>query len=507
MSEPMIEARAESYWMASSDATSYPALTEDTAVDVAVIGGGIAGLCTAWELARAGRSPVVLEADRIAAGITGFTTGRLSSAHPWIYAPLRDSLGPGTARLYARSQQEAVDHVVRTAGELGIDCDLEKRASHVYVEPADRIPELKDEVEAVREAGLDASFVTDTDLPYEVAGALRVEDQVQFHPRRFLLGLADDLLRNGGRIHERTRVLDLHDGEGRPARLTTATGATVLARDVVVATLFPIFHRSLLDFRLIPLRELVIAAPIDEDRDPGAMYITREENTRSVRTAPYGDGKRLLLITGEAFAPGTGGVADRRHRLVEWTREHFEIDKVDYWWSAQDLDTTDKVPYVGQVDDHLYVATGYARSGMSHGVMSGRLLAAQLTGEELPWAELYAPRRAHPAREAAPVVRSGLSYARRFVEDRVRARGGGTEEDIKPGTGAVVHRDGRPCAVYREHDGSTRVLSARCTHLGCLVAFDDVERVWECPCHGSRYAPDGSVLQGPATEPLDELEP
>jgi glycine/D-amino acid oxidase-like deaminating enzyme/nitrite reductase/ring-hydroxylating ferredoxin subunit len=498
----MVEGTAQSYWMASTGTTSYPRLTDDIIVDVAIVGGGIAGISTAWELAHAGRSAVLLEADRIAAAISGFTTGRLSAAHPWTYAPLRDSLGARAAELYARSQQEAVDHVAATAAELGIDCDIERRPSHVYVETADRLDELKTEVEAARNAGLPASFVTETGLPYDVPGALRVEDQVQFHARRYLLGLAEDFVRRGGQVYERSRVVRLDEGRGgRAHRLVTSTGATVIARDVVVATLFPVIGCGLLTFRLTPLRELVIAAPIPEDADLGSMFITREENTRSVRTAPYRDGQRLLLITGESFPPSTADVADRHRRLVDWTRGHFKITEVAYWWSAQDLDTTDKIPYVGQVADHLYTATGYARSGLSHGVMSGRLLAALLTGDEPPWTRLFAPRRTHPAREAAPIIRAGLANAKRFVGDRLRLRPGSAEE-IKPGEGAVVRRDGRPCAVYRDDEGTAHVLSARCTHLGCLVAFNSTERVWECPCHGSRFGLDGTVLQGPATTPL-----
>ncbi|MFI0354902.1 FAD-dependent oxidoreductase [Actinomadura sp. 9N407] len=499
----MLEGTAQSYWMASSEATSYQAIEGDIEVDVAVVGGGIAGLATAWEATRAGRTAVVIEADRIAAGVTGYTTGRLSSAHPWIYKPLRDSLGLDAARLYARSQQEAVEHVERIAAELGIDCDLERRPSHVYVESRDRVEALKAETDAVREVGLPASFVTETDLPYDVAGALRVEDQVQFHPRRYLTALAEDLVRRGGQVYERTRVVDV--AEGSPHRLTTRNGATITARDVVIATLFPIVEHALLSFRLTPLRELVIAAPIAEEDDPGAMYITRQENTRSVRTAPYRDGQRLLLITGESFSPGNHDVAEHHRLLVEWTREHFKVDAIDYWWSAQDLDTADKVPYVGRVADHLYVATGYARSGMSHGIMSGRLLAGLLTGDEPEWTHLYDPRRAHLEREARPVISAGMSTMRHFIEDRLRTPAG-TLDDVRPGTGAVIRHDGHHCAAYREDDGTPHLLSARCTHLGCLVSFNGMEKVWECPCHGSRFAPDGAVLQGPATTGLRSLK-
>jgi glycine/D-amino acid oxidase-like deaminating enzyme len=203
-----------------------------------------------------------------------------------------------------------------------------------------------------------------------VAGTLRVEDQIQFHPPRYLIGLAEAITAYGGRVHEQTRVTDIEAGE--PCMLHTENGGVVRARDAVVATLAPVFDQLRLSARLSTVRELVIAAPIPAEADPGGMYITRELNTRSVRTAPLGDGLRLLLVTGEAFAPGAGEVADRYERLIDWAREHFGITQVAYRWSAQDTETTDTLPWVGPAPatEHIFIATGSARSDMSHGVMS-----------------------------------------------------------------------------------------------------------------------------------------
>jgi len=491
-----------SYWIESSPAGDHRPLSEDAEVDVAVVSGGIAGICTAWELVRAGRSVRVFETDRVAAAVTGHTTGRLSAAHPWIYRPLRERLGSEAAALYARSQQRAVDDVAATAAELGIDCELERRPSHVFTTDEEQIEGLRAEADAVKEAGLEASYVTETDLPFTVAGALRVEDQIQFHPRRYLLGLVAAITARGGRVHERTRVTDIEPGE--PCVLHTEDGATVRARDVVVATLAPVFEQIRLSTRLSAVRELVVAAPIPAEADPGGMYITRELGTRSVRTAPLADGRRLLLITGEAFTPGSGDVAERYERLVDWGREHFGITEVAYRWSAQDTETTDTLPWVGPAPatDHVYIATGYARSGMSHGVMSGRLLADLLTGRTPPWAHLYDPRRVHPVHEAPAAAKNSLNIAGHYVRDRIGALGSGSVEDIPAGSGRVLTVGGRPCAVYRDEDGQVSAISAECTHRGCLVAFNETEKTWECPCHGSRFTTDGAILDGPANRPL-----
>jgi glycine/D-amino acid oxidase-like deaminating enzyme/nitrite reductase/ring-hydroxylating ferredoxin subunit len=497
----------ESYWIESTPATTFPSLDADLEVDVAVIGGGIAGVCTAWELAAADRTVAVLEADRILTGVTGYTTAKLSAQHTFVYAKIAASFGKDAAQLYAQSQQAAVERAAALSAELGIECEFERGQAFTYVESEAGVQQVTDEVDAARAAGLEASFVTDTGLPFPVAGAIRVENQAQFHPRKFLLALADELTRRGGSILERTRAVGLTDGT--PCRVTTGQGHTVVAKDVVVATHYPVFDRALLFARLSARRELVVAGPLSADRDPGGMYITPQQNTRSVRTAPYGDGQRLLIVTGEHFTPGTADVAERFDRLLTWTRDRFPDVDIAYRWAAQDNSTTDGVPFVGPFHPgakHVHVATGFGGWGMSNGIMAGQLLAAQITGDAPPWAGLYDPRRFHPLREAGPMLNLQATVARHFVGDRVRSSHVDSLDEIEAGTGAVIRMGGEQRAVYRDEAGALQAVSARCTHLGCIVSFNDAERAWECPCHGSRFAVDGSVLHGPATKPLERKD-
>lgn len=500
--------KPESYWMDSTPETAYPALESDMSVDVAVIGAGIAGLCTAWELVRAGRTVAVLEADRIVGGVTGYTTAKLTAQHTLSYARIAGAQGEDAARCYALAQQDAVEHVARTAADLGIDCDFARRPAYTYTEMADEVGEIRAEAEAAAQAGLPASLVTATGLPYPVAAAVRVDGQAQFHPRRYLLGLADAITAGSGTIVENTRVVDLDEGD--PCRVATAQGYTVSARDVVVATHYPIFDRALLFTRLRPHRELVVAGPIDADRDPGGMYLTTADNLRSVRTAPTGDdGGRLLIVTGEKFTPGEGDVADRYARLIAWVEQRFPGVPITYRWAAQDNATTDGLPYVGPLHPgahHSWVATGFGGWGMSNGVMSGRLLAASIAGEELPWTKLFDPRRLNVVREAGPILAAGAQVARHFVGDRLRRAPVRSVDELDPGDAAVLRIDGDRRAVYRDGGGNLHTVSATCTHLGCIVGFNDAETAWECPCHGSRFDVDGAVLHGPATRPLDRYD-
>lgn len=502
----MLPGTETSYWMQSAPGVSYPRLEGDTEAEVVVVGGGIAGLCTAWELAAAGHRVVLLEADRIAAGVTGHTTAKLSALHGLVYASIERTKGADAARQYAAAQQDAIERVEEVAASLGVDCDLERLPAFTYVQDPDGLDEIGDEAIAAIAAGLPARYVRQTGLPFRVAGAVRVEDQAQFHPRTYLLGLAEDLVRRGGRIFEGTRAVELDEDE--PCRVIVEEDHVVQAQHVVVATHYPVFDRAMLFARLEPKRELVVAAAIPAADDPGGVYLTTEQNTRSVRTAPLDEGRRLLIVTGEHFTPGTaqdGEVAERWSRLVSWTLEHFPAAEVLYRWATQDNSTTDQVPFIGPFHPgatRVWVAAGFGGWGMTNGVVAGRLLTASIEGWELPWTGLFDPRRLDLKHEAVPLAKAQGKVIKHFVGDRIGSDVGSVAE-IAPGAGAVLRVGGRHCAVYRDEDGTLHGLSARCTHLGCLVHFNDGERAWECPCHGSRFAVDGSVVQGPANRPLE----
>ncbi|SDC95271.1 FAD-dependent oxidoreductase [Glycomyces harbinensis] len=493
----------QSYWIASTAETDYPPVDDLVTTDVAVVGGGIAGLCAAWELTRAGRSVVVVEADRIAGGVTGNTSAKLTAQHGSIYTHLRDGFGADAARQYADAQSEAVEHVAYLASQLGVDCSFERVPSFVYTESEEGVEALRTEAEAAREAGLDASFTTETGLPFAVAGAVRVEHQAQFHPRRFLLALAEALVAKGGRIFERSRMVDLESGDDGHL-LTIESGAQVRCREVVIATHFPVIDRLKLFPRLTPRRELVVAASIPTSADPDGVYLTEEDGTRSVRSAPLDEGRRLLIVTGGQFTPGDPDTVGRLEALAQWTSERFGTVGFDYYWAAQDNATADRVPFVGALKDNagVYVACGFGGWGMSNGVAAGRIIAGVSEGEPPPWAELFSPGRFHLLKEAPAIAANQGKVAKHFIGDRVPRAPASSPEDLAPGEGAVMRLDGALRAVYRDEDGGLHTLNAACTHLGCVVGFNDAERTWECPCHGSRFSTRGAVLQGPATKPL-----
>ena len=488
--------KATSVWLDTTSATAYPALDRDLAVDVIVIGGGITGLTVATLLKETGKSVAVLEAKRVVEDVTGHTTAKITALHTLVYDTLIDRFGEDQARLYGQANLAALEAIAGRA--QAIDCDFERQASYTYAESEAERGRVRREAAAAARLGLPAAYVEQPPLPFPVAGAVRFDHQAQFHPRKYLLALAAALPGEGTYLFEHTPALEVTEGE--PCVVTTPHG-TVRARDVVIATHYPIHDKAFYFARLSPKRSYVLGVRVEGDLPPG-MYIASKEPEHSLRTQPVAGGQ-LLLVGGEGHKTGQGGDTEARYRrLEEWTRRQFRVASVDYRWSTQDNHTLDGVPYIGHMSPHahhLYVATGFAGWGMTHSMVAGLLLTDQILGRANPWESLYDPNRFN-ARSAARFLKENANVAKHFVADRV---GLPKPDDVRPGEGAVVDGPDGKLALYRDEAGTAHAVSAVCTHLGCAVHWNPAEKSWDCPCHGSRFATDGSVLHGPAQKPLE----
>jgi glycine/D-amino acid oxidase-like deaminating enzyme/nitrite reductase/ring-hydroxylating ferredoxin subunit len=491
-----------SYWMDSAPETDFPYYQPDgRTIDVAVVGGGITGLTVALLLVQAGSSVAVLEAGRVASGVTGYTTAKVTSLHGLTYADLERDFGPDGSRAYAEANQAALAEMDRLISDLAIDCSFERLPAFTYTENAESVGKIEAEVAAATRAGLPASFTTETDLPYPVAGAIRVEDQAQFHPRRYCLGLADAIVAAGGAIYEQTRVLDIDDGE--PCRVKTQTG-DLAARHVVQATQLPIVDPGGFFARTHPERSYALTAELDGPA-PRGMYLSADQPTRSVR--PIDEG--LVLIGGEGHKVGQDPDTRRRYAALEaFTRERFKASEIRHSWSAQDFMPADGVPYIGRLTPrsrHRLVATGFKKWGMTHATVAALILRDHITGAENRWASLYDATRLKPKAAAKDLVSENLNVAKRFVGDRLATLRPPPAESLAPGEAGVRVVDGHKVAAYRDDTGTLHAVSARCTHMGCQVTWNTAEQSWDCPCHGSRFDIDGAVVQGPAVRPLDPV--
>jgi glycine/D-amino acid oxidase-like deaminating enzyme/nitrite reductase/ring-hydroxylating ferredoxin subunit len=491
----------ESLWAATAEGSEFPALERDLAVDVAVVGGGIAGLSVAQLLVEEGLDVAVVEAGRVGRGVTAGTTAKVSSLHGLVYAKLESSFGADGARIYGEANEAGLRHIVTTAEALGIDCDLRRRPNYTYAEATADLGRIEEEVEAARRAGLPASFAEDLPLPFPVAGAVRLDDQAELHPLAYLDGLAAWLRERRCLIFEHTAATGVRDGA--PVTVETKRG-TVRADHVVVATHLPFLDRGLFFARVHPERSYAVAGPAGGPV-PEGMFISAGKPTRSIRFHPGAAGE-LVLVGGEGHKVGQGGPTARRYAaLEEFARDRFGVESIEYQWSTQDNMPLDDVPYVGALtprSKRLYVATGFKKWGLAHAAAAAMMLRDRLLGRHDPWASLYDATRLGPLSSLSPFIKENLDVAFHFFADRVTRRSLAPATDLAPGDGRVLARRERQTAVSRDMDGTLRAVSARCTHLGCIVGWNDAERSWDCPCHGSRFAPDGTVLQGPATRPL-----
>ena len=489
-------------WLDEAD-SAYPPLRGSAHVDVAVVGGGITGTTAAYLLKEAGRSVALLESDRLCAGATGYTTAKLTVGHSRVYGQLIDSLGVETARRYARSNQEAIERVAAIVAEHRLDCDFERTANFVYTEEARGVADIEREADAARRAGIEAEVTTETDLPYPVAAAIRVEQQAQFHPWKYVSALAGLVDGDGSYVFESTRATGVHGGD--PCRVETTEG-TVHARHVVLATQLPFADRGLFFAKAHPMKSYAIAAEIDETQAPRGMYISIDQPTRSVRSAPGSEG-RILIVGGEGHRPGDEQDTGSRYRKLEaFMHERFGIDAPPWHWSTHDYVPLDHLPYIGRLrrgDDRVLVATGFAKWGMTKGTLAAAILTDAILGRANEYAELYDAHRLNVRPSAASFVKENGRVGLTFFRDRLRSRDGRDALDaLAPGDGTIARVGRKQVAAHRDDDGELHVLSARCTHLGCIVGWNAADRAWECPCHGSRFAADGTLVQGPATADL-----
>jgi glycine/D-amino acid oxidase-like deaminating enzyme/nitrite reductase/ring-hydroxylating ferredoxin subunit len=489
-----------SLWVATApDALTEASTQASGSFDIVVIGAGITGLTTARLLASEGSSVAVVEAGAICSGVTTYTTAKVTALQQTTLSAIAERHGGERAAMYAAANLAAVDAVAARVAEDAIDCDFERAPACTYTEVDEKLDAVVGEHEACTKAGLATRLDTATELPYPVRAAVWLDEQAQFHPRRYCLGLAAALRSSGGTIFEHTRALDVEDVDGK-CTVTTDRG-TVQADRVVVATLLPFLSAGGFFARAHPYRSYAMAVRTRADRVRG-MYISAESPTRSIRSTPDG----WLIIGGEGHKVGQDADTTRRYAaLGDWASERFAVDEIGYRWSAHDYETIDGVPYVGSAtsgSERILVATGFRKWGMSNGTAAAMILADLIAGRHNPWAEAFDATRLAPGASIKRLIAENLDVGRRFVADRIRSWRPRPSGELTPGEGDVVEVDGEAVAAFRDESGGLHAVSATCTHLGCRVTFNTAERSWDCPCHGSRFDTDGRLIQGPAVEDL-----
>jgi glycine/D-amino acid oxidase-like deaminating enzyme/nitrite reductase/ring-hydroxylating ferredoxin subunit len=500
-------------WIASTGRAVFPPLSLDLESEVCVIGGGISGLSVAYELLREGREVVVLEDGELGSGETGRTTAHLTSALDDGYLKLERLHGEKGAFLAAESHARAIDEIEAIVGRHRIPCDFRRVPGYLLQGLVNNLVHLDGEVEAARRAGVLGVERLDRapGLPFDSGPCLHFPRQAEIHPLSYLLGLSQAVVEQGGKIFCRTHAVRVEEGKRHVVR--TGSGHGVRARHVVVATNAPVISRVRLPLKQTAYRTHVIGARVPAGSVGRALYWDLASPYHYVRLASvpaeHGSSERLsdlLLVGGEDEKTGHDVDPDARVAALErWMRERFSrAGPVEYAWSGQVLEPVDALAYIGRYgkEPGVYVVTGDSGHGMTHGMIAGILLRDLIRGHSNPWETLYDPSRLS-LRALPHLVRENLHV---LAEYRQWLRPGDvvSAEEIPVDSGRVLRGTAGSIACYRDERGTVHRRSAVCPHLGCRVNWNDLERTWDCPCHGSRFGPLGQVLNGPANRDLAE---
>ncbi|WP_018214574.1 FAD-dependent oxidoreductase [Desulfitobacterium hafniense] len=490
-----------SFWLDSTPRTNYPSLTGDISVDAVVIGGGIAGISSAYLLTQEGLKVAVLETDRILQGTTAYTTAKLTSQHGLIYDKLLGQMGAEKARQYAEANESAIDFVAKLVERETIDCDFTRQPAYIYTQQNKSKEKLEKEMKAAQQCGIDAHYVTELDLPLAIKGALRFDQQAQFHPRKYLLALAGKIAEKGGHIFEQTKAVDIR-GDG-PFIVLTQQGSRVKADYVVMACHYPFnILPGLYVSRIYQEREYAVVVKAKE-AFPGGMYINAEEPARSLRGLPTPDGERILIV-GEKHRTGHGkDLTEHYKNLMEFAQGLFTVEEFLYYWSTQDCTTLDDLPYIGPISrskPNLLIATGFRKWGMTHGTVAALIIRDRIVRGGSPWQEVYDPSRSISLNFAASFMANSSLLAFDLVAGKLMR--GKEIYSLRPGEAVIANMDGRRVGLYMDSEANLHRVDTTCPHLGCEVKWNDAELSWDCPCHGSRYDVDGNPIEGPTLKPL-----
>ncbi len=509
MSQNLIEKTfikpVESYWIASTPKTDYASLQDNIKTDILVVGGGITGITTAYFLQKEGFDVVIIDTSRIAESTSGHTTAKITSLHDLKYSKLITQLGKEGARQYGEINENAISMIEKIISENSISCDFSKQSSYVYTQDEKYLQKIEDEVNAASSIGLPASFKSKIDLPLDIEGAICFDNQAQFHPRKYLLALAEIFVKKGGHIYENTTAIDIH--EDSECTTSTRDGFSIISNKVVVASHFPFYDGGgFYSARMFAQRSYGLAVKSPK-KIPGGMYISYENPVRSIRTQPIDNENQLIIIGGEHHKTGESSHEKEHYtNLIKFAEETFSATEVPYRWSAQDYTAMNEIPFIGHISAYkhnIFVATAFQKWGMTTSTVSAMIIRDIITNGKSEVEYIFKPTRFTPVDSAKNFVKENLDVVDNLISGKIQSLP--FEINLEPGEAKNVEVDGKKAGAYRDMDGKIYIVDTTCKHLGCETHWNSAEKTWDCPCHASRYSYDGTVIEGPALKPLDRI--
>ena len=459
-----------SYWNQTQEERKYPKLTQDIGADVVIIGGGLTGIQTAYLLANRGLKVVLLEKDKLCSGTTGGSTGKITSQHGILYKYLKDLNGKDFAKKYYEANEQAKENIIKIINKEKIECDLERKNAYVFTEVEKEVQKIKEEVEYTKKIDISSQFVSEIDLPIDIYGAIKFENQAQFDPVKYVYGLSKCIIKNGGEIYENSKVLETVEDDGKYIVMTKE--GSVKAKHLVIATRYPIIRFPGYYFmKMYQSTSYALLVDTHTDLELDGYYINSETPVLSFRTVKT-DGKNLLLAVGYDYKTGTEIIGNPFEYLKARIKNMYPEAEVLKTWTAEDCISLDKIPYIGDfsdIMDNCYVATGFNKWGVTSSNIGAKIIADKILGNRNEYEDIFESSRL------------GIIKNKDEVMNMIK----------EAGEGIILERiKGKPTPT--------------CTHLGCKLSWNPIEEVWECPCHGSKFTKRGFVIEGPAIENLEK---
>lgn len=459
-----------SYWNEEWETRKYPKLNQNISADVVIIGGGLTGIQTAYYLTNKGFKVVVLEKDKLCCGTSGGSTGKITSQHGLIYKYLKDLNGREYAKKYYDANEEAKENIIKIINKENIDCDLERKNAYVFTESEKEIQSIKQEIEYTKKLGIESEFVSEIDIPIDIYGAIKFENQAQFDPVKYVYGLSKSIIKNGGEIYENSKVIETIQDDGK-YNIITKEGM-VKAEYLVITTRYPIIRFPGYYFiKMYQSTSYAVLVDTNTELNFDGYYINQETPVLSFRTVKSGD-KNLLLAVGYDYKTGTEIVGNPFEYLKARIQKMYPEAKVLKTWTSEDCISLDKIPYIGDfsdIMDNCYVATGFNKWGISSSNIAAKIITDKILGNENEYADIFESSRL------------GIIKNKDEVMNMLK----------EAGEGIIIERiKGKPTPT--------------CTHLGCKLSWNPLEEIWECSCHGSKFSKRGFVIEGPAVNDLEE---
>lgn len=498
-----------SVWMDTSKMPTYDAVQEDLSCDVCIVGAGITGLSSAYQLVKEGADVIVVDDGPIGGGETSRTSAHLAFVLDDRFHKLERMHGAARVRQAMASHAAAIDRIETIVAEEGIACDFARVPGYLFL-GLDAAPDFLDrELEAAQRAGADDARKLDRvpGLSWDSGPCLEFPRQAQFHPLRYIAGLARAITKHGGRIYTGSHVEKI-EGRPRRPRVTTQDKHTITADSVIVATNSPISDYVVTHMKMAPYRTFIVGARIPKGAVPPALLWSTDDPYVYVRAVSLDASSDVLLVGGEDHKTGQKDDApDRYRRLEEWVRRRYPmIEDIEYRWSGQVFEPADGFAMIGPNPDgaeNVYLATADSGQGLTHGVIAAMLLADQIRQRENAWTSLYDPKRI-PSGGFVDLIKENLNVAVQYA-DWLTPGETSSLDDVRRGEGRVVRMGVHKVAAYRDDEGTLHLRDASCTHLKCIVDWNSDAKSWDCPCHGSRFDPEGKVLTGPALADLAQV--